>query len=580
MEVRKPNVFSRYTLILFAAFGACSGSIGPRDRDGQSPDDEQPGAIGGGSGGDEFVPPGQMPEAERCVALRGSTPTPVKTAMRRLSWQEIQNGLTDLFPETPPSEFEAQTEPAHLPSRMDAALELNESFIRAYRPALTTLTRRAAAALTSTGACKGAAIACLEGKLVSLARRAWRGTLNADDRTVLAAKLAAFSAEIGATAGYAAALELVLASPRFLFLMDPGSLMDDVGLDGVFIAKGERLAGLWAAAVWGSVPDDKLVDAAAAGALDDPDRRGVELDRLFSDSRARRGMSSFFRFWLHYNQIIKSVKNETLFPAFNDAVRSEMLADTESTLLELVFDANETPSSLLVSPLGTPGPKMVALLGWSENNVAPSRGDLTAVDRHGVATHPALLAVTSKTDATSIVNRGRFVVEKLACGHVPDPPKDVDIDAVNIEAQAAGETLTGRQLAERHATDPRCGGCHKLMDPFGIAFENYDPVGRVRTMDQGLPIDTSFELEDSLGITGKFNGAIELLDALAETGQVDRCFATSFTNFVMPAELTESQLCAITDQDGRLSSSQPPSMLEMAKDFLLSDIFVTRSTTL
>jgi hypothetical protein len=112
------------------------------------------------------------------------------------------------------------------------------------------------------------------------------------------------------------------------------------------------------------------------------------------------------------------------------------------------------------------------------------------------------------------------------------------------------------------------------MDPFGMAFENFDPIGRERTMDNGFAVDTSVELDGALGITGKFSGATQLLNALAETGRAEHCFASNFAGFVMPVTLSETQSCALlpAHKDG-----EAPSMLNIARTFLLSDLFLLRS---
>ncbi len=548
----------------------CSGAVGAPPDNSDEPGDDEPGI-----GGEEPLPPGQSPEAERCRDLRKAKAAPVPASMRRLSWQEIQNSLSDLFPQTAPKEFSAQLEAGHIPSRTSADLEINESFLRAYRPALSAFVARSTQDLTSTGACKAAQPECLQKAFTSIARRAWRG-LSEEQKTFLDTKHEAFRAEIGPVAGFAAALELVFASPHFLFLPDPGSLVNDENQDGFYTSSPQRLAGLWGAAVWGSVPDEQVLAAVENGALDTEEGRREQLDRMLGDERTRRGMTAFFRSWLRYSQILKTVKDQALFPQFNDEIRAEMLEDTESTLLALMFDENETPNALLRSSLGNPGPKTVALLDWGKDNIEAQRGTLEGVGRYGVATHPALLAITSLTDSTSIVNRGRFVVEKLACGHIPEPPKDINIDLEKLDEETGG-VLTGRQLAERHASDPACGGCHKFMDPFGLVFENFDPIGRHRSEDKGLPIDTSVEMDDALGITGSFDGATALLEAVAQTGRTESCFATNFANFVMPVALNEVQACSVANLTSD-DEANPRSMFDFTREFLLSNSFLTRSS--
>ena len=239
-----------------------------------------------------------------------------------------------------------------------------------------------------------------------------------------------------------------------------------------------------------------------------------------------------------------------------------------------MFDAKASPNDLLTSSVGTPGVKTVAILGWKTDNIEARHQDLQKVGRHGLATHPSVLSMTSKTDTTSIVNRGNFIVEKLSCGHVPEPPKNVNVDQANMDA-ATGK-LTGRQIAEKHASDTACAGCHRFLDPFGVAFENFDAIGRKRAMDNGMPIDTSVELNDELGLKGKFSGANDLLTALAATGRTEQCFANSFASFVMPTVWTKAQSCALNKLVLH-EKGEAPTMLNVAKAFLLSDTFALRS---
>jgi hypothetical protein len=502
---------------------------------------------------------------------------PVAAAMRRLSWAEIGNALTDLLPGVRLDDFDDVLDPSRSPDRAEGSLAINETFVRTYHPALETAVEPAAAAVLARS-CKDGALPCLEPLLSGTAQRAWRSQLAPADRSFLTAKLAAFHAALGAEKGYAAALRLVLGSPRFLFLLDPGSLAADAARAGLHEADGDRTAGLLAAALWGSVPDDRLLAAAAAGKLGTAEGRAAEIDRMLADPRARRGMEAFFAAWLQHNQVLKAVKDEKAFPGFDDALRADLLADTSKTLLSLFFDDNQPAEALLTSPLGHPGAKTIAALGWPSRSVTPGRADLAAVGRSGVATHPAVLAITSKAHATSIVNRGRFVVEKLGCQHIPDPPEDVDADLDKIEAEA-GRKLTGREIAERHAKDPSCASCHRFLDPFGMAFEVFDPIGRQRTEEDGLRIDPKIRLDDVFGLRGEFAGPRELLQAMASTGETGRCFASKLAAFVMPVELDEAQSCVLAQAVAPGPDGKRPSMKDITKRFLLSDLFVKRAAT-
>lgn len=459
-----------------------------------------------------------------------------------------------------------------VPDREPKRLTANETFFRAYRPAATQVAAQAAAQTIAT-ACVGGAAECLQTELLAVASRAWRRNLQGPEKELLASKLALFQQEIGQEAGYAAALELVLASPRFLYLLEPGSLAADQASGGVHQGRGDRVAGMLAATLWASVPDQALLKASAEGRLDEPAGLAMEVQRMLSDNRARRGVATFFGSWLGYRQLEKAFKDEELFPGFDDAVRAEMIADTERTLQALFFDKNSGPDALLASTLGFPGENTIKLLGWQ--GVTPGEADLASVGRHGVATHPSILALTSGSAETSIVGRGKYFVETLACGHIPPPPVDVDANVDKI-IENAGRPLSNREIAEIHRADPGCASCHRFLDPFGMAFENYDAIGASRQTDRGVAINTSVTVDQVFGMTGTFSGATELLDALKKTGTTSKCFATRLAEFIEPGPLSPAQTCALealtVGEAGGTSS-----MSEIFRRFVTSEQFLNRS---
>lgn len=546
-----------------------------------------PGGVAGGGAGSGVVEPGgqvgpgELPEEpgpavsspEECGTLLSTTPAlPPKSGMRRLSWTEVSHAITDLFPNVSSRTVSTEAADELVPDRETHRLAPSETFFRAYRPAATDIAAQAASA-SAKGACAGGGADCYKAELLSVASRAWRHNLAASESQLLTDNLTAFQQEIGEQAGYAAALELVLSSPRFLYLLEPGSLATDQATAGVHRATGDRAAGMLAAALWASIPDAPLLAAAAAGRLDEPVGLAAEVQRMMADPRARRGMTTLFRSWLGYRQVEKAFKNDDLFPAFDDTVRNEMVADTDRTLERLFFEEASNPDALLSSSLGFPGENTIKALGWE--GISPGQADLSAVGRNGVATHPSILAITSGSDETSIVSRGLYFVETLACGHIPPPPPGVDNDVDKI-VEAAGRPLSNREIAERHATEPGCASCHQFLDPFGMVFENYDPIGALRDKSHGVAVDTSVTLAGAMGLNGTYAGAPELLSALAETGTTRRCFATQLANFVKPQKLTKAQSCALAELTVKPDGS-PASMFEVVQRFVTSEDFLNRS---
>lgn len=565
MKYRRPCL----ALILCPLAGlACTGSIGLPSG---SPESES------APEGDPFVPedPATSPfapeEHDLCVGLLRAGPVaPLTPSMRRLSWSEIHNSLTDLFPEVAPDTFRDLLPEDRSPGREAPLLQANETFVRSYRPALAAHARKVAAAV-ATRACPNGDASCLQQWVRQTARLAWRGSFGAAEASFLDERIQAFRSELSAAETAAAGLELVLASPRFLYLLEPGSASDDSGAGR---ARGATLAGLLAATLWASVPDAALLNAADEGRLDDGAGLSDEVDRMLADPRARRGVMDFFRAWLGHNRVLKAIKDDQRFAGFDDAVRAEMLSDTESTLAMLVFELDASASELVTSPLSRPGRRTASLLGWGD--VPDEPVSLAHAGRHGIATHPAILAAYSGPTETSIVKRGQFFVEHLSCGHVPPPPPGVDDNIDEILANA-GRPLTNREIAERHANEPACASCHQYLDPFGIAFESYDAIGRRRSEIQGQPIDTAITINgDFLGLGGDYADSAALLDRLAATHTPQRCFVGQLAHFVRPAELTQAQACALAALT-RSDAGRAPSMRELVRRFVTSDLFLTRA---
>jgi hypothetical protein len=487
--------------------------------------------------------------------------------MRRLALDEIQAALDDLFPTFEPSEMSELIDDSQAPDRDPALLIPNESFLRDVRPALDGFVARVAEDLV-LAACPTRDAACESEALMSIARRAWKGSFTdaaADHLTTTFADFLQADPEQAFTAG----LSLVLSSPRFLFLPEPGSFADDVSEEGEFVATGGRLAALLAATLWGSVPDIELLTAAETGTLDTEEGLIGEIDRMLADPRSERGAALFFRSWLAHGSILSTLKDEQTFPSFSEQLKREMFDDTEQMLLHL-FAQGAPPNALLTSTWGNPGPTMIEQLGWE--GVAEGPGDIGGVGRFGVATHPSILAMNSGASVTSIVMRGKYVVEHLACGVVPSPPDNVDTE--NVETvDETGRELTAKEQAELHSSEPACAGCHRFLDPFGMVFEGFDTIGAARTEDRGLPIDTSTHVDNALGLDGEFAGPTELLAALAETGQVQKCFATNYGLYgLRRVAPTAAQVCALT----ATTDSEPPTMREVMSRFLLSRSFLRR----
>jgi hypothetical protein len=162
------------------------------------------------------------------------------------------------------------------------------------------------------------------------------------------------------------------------------------------------------------------------------------------------------------------------------------------------------------------------------------RVDLGAAERQGILTHGSVLAITSNADGTSVVKRGKWVLDSLLCIYLELPAQDVP---GLPPPETSGDKF---QQLEQHRTNPECAGCHNILDPPGFALEAYDPIGRLRTVDElGHPLHTSGKLPNG----SAFKGARELAALLAKLPDFQRCMTRNLFAFGLGRELTEGDLC-------------------------------------
>ncbi len=253
--------------------------------------------------------------------------------------------------------------------------------------------------------------------------------------------------------------------------------------------------------LWSSAPDQPLRDLAAAGRLHQPDVLAAQARRMLDDGRVRSLAIEFGAQWVNVRGFDGlNEKNETLFPTFDPELRAAIYEETilffqslfqgERPVTDLL-DADYTfLNGRLAGHYGVPG---VTGPQWRRVDGVRKYG------RGGLLGLASIQAKESGASRTSPVLRGNWVVETLLGEKLPRPPADVP----KIPDAEGEGGLTVRQQLERHVSDPSCAVCHVRIDPFGLAFERYDPIGRLRTKDlAGLPIDSHARLKDGAEFDG------------------------------------------------------------------------------
>ena len=302
--------------------------------------------------------------------------------------------------------------------------------------------------------------------------------------------------------GIQTAIGRLLVDPNFLFRMeaDPDSVKPGAAYKLADLALASRLSFF----LWSSIPDDELLTLAAQGRLKNPVVIEQQVKRMLADPKANAMLDSFFGQWLTINNLRSAHPDPKVFPEFDENLRAAMTEETrlfvrsqvrEDRSAAELLNANYTfLNERLARHYGVPG-----VVGTHFRRV-------TFPDdrRAGLLGHGSVLTVTSYNDRTSVVLRGKFVMDMFLGTQPPAPPANVPpLENTKIEG-------TLRQRMELHRKNPVCAACHNTLDPMGFAFENFDGVGKYRTLDSRLPINATGALADG----SKFDGAASFRRAL------------------------------------------------------------------
>jgi hypothetical protein len=356
---------------------------------------------------------------------------------------------------------------------------------------------------------------CVRTVITTLGRRAWRRPLT-DDELARWTGVVASTAELTGGDGWVGleyAVAGLLQSPSFLYRVELGTPVspDDplfVRLDGYELAS--RLSYL----VWNTTPDDALLDAVAAGELDDDAGLEAQIDRLFASPRATEGMVQLFVDMLDLDALLYLQKDTALLPAFTPTIGPAMREELVRVITDTVIEQRDY-RRLLDTTEGHVDAELAALYGIAGTFDATFTPTPLPPGRGGLLTFAGFLAINSGEASTSPTIRGLTVRRMLMCQDIPPPPPDVEAD---LPEPGDGTPMTKRQQLEQHVSDPTCASCHKFTDPIGLSLEHFDALGGWRETDQGLTIDPSGDLDGMA-----FTDAVALGALLAEHPQTGDC---------------------------------------------------------
>lgn len=348
---------------------------------------------------------------------------------------------------------------------------------------------------------------CAQRILASLTRRAYRRPTSDADLKYLLPFYEAGRKGASFDIGIERALERLLVSPQFLYRIerDPAGAVAGTPYRVSDMDMASRLSFF----LWSSIPDDELLDLAAAGKLKDPQVLENQVRRMMADPRSEAMITNFAEQWLYLRDIKIKDPDLYLFRDFDETLRAALQRETE-LFLDSIMREDRSVLELLSANYTFINERLAK--HYEIPNIHGSdfrRYEFPAGSpRGGLLGQGSILTLTSYSTRTSPVLRGKYVLENLLASPPPPPPPNVP--SLKTEGATSDVQLTMRQAMEQHRANPACASCHARMDPIGFAMENFDAVGRWRNNDGGQPLNVVAALPDGT----KFDGIQGLKQAL------------------------------------------------------------------
>lgn len=368
--------------------------------------------------------------------------------------------------------------------------------------------------------------ACADGVMDTLAPLAFRRPITSAERDRLQTL---YQGGMSTGGTYAEALSMLLRgifqSPRFLYLVEVG--IPVAGTPGRFALTDWEMAARLSYAVTEAPPDAMLHAAAAAGELRTATQVRAHAQRLLDGAAAQETTARFYRQWLWLDRLPQTAKDPAVYPSFNATLAAAMAQEADTYFRRLTFDLGANVQGLYTFRDSWVDEQLAPVYGIASPGPVPVQTTLPP-ERSGMMTLPGVLTVTSKFTQTSPVIRGVYVIRNLLCQDLPSPPQNIDVTPPALDPNA-----TSRDRWAAHSADQRCAQCHELIDPVGFTFEEFDAMGRHRTEENGLPIDSSGAIL-SLGVVeSDLGGAADLAAVVGASPEATACLARQWLRFTV-----------------------------------------------
>ena len=503
-----------------------------------------------------------------------ATPDPGPSPLRLLSRTQYLNTLQGLFGTLPDLSDALGADTSYSAAFGIVQPDIDSVQIGGYQSAaeaIATATVSNAASLTAIAPCASGADKrqCAQTFVQNFGALAYRTPVT--DAADIARHMVAYDA--GAKVSHEHGIELLirsmLQSPRFLYRVELGTT-EAVGANAVKLSPFEVAARL-AYVVWDSPPDAALTAAAAGGQLATKDQVTAQLTRMLADPKGATFVRRFLEGWIQLPGVDGLVKDATLYPewsASGSTLPASVKGQARAFFDDVLSSQDGKLDALLTSPTVFVNKDLASFYGATSTDAAFSPLTLTNGQASGLLTLPALLSLMAKPNESWPIYRGKFVREALFCQELPAPPPNIPKPPDVMPGVSTRERLS------EHETNPSCAGCHSEMDPIGFGFEQYDAIGRFRSMDGGQAVDASGELEKT-DIDGKFNGVIELGKKLVTSTEVRECVARQWFRFTTSRYEQDMDGCTMKGIVSAFESAGS-SLNALPKALVESDAFLYR----
>jgi len=509
------------------------------------------------------------------VAFCAAGPRVGVSPLRRLTRFEYNNTVSDLlgervaglqsFPEEGGSGFDNNAD-LSIAARIHA---------QKYLSAAERIAAKATADLPKLLGCKPDGkreLPCIRRWLKTFGERAWRRPLSRAEFKTFDDLYHNLRKEDDPTTSVRLILTALLEAPRFLYRIEesqPAAAHELVALDDYEVAT--RLSYF----LWGTTPDTILLQKARQGRLHRPDDILKQARRLMKDVRVKIVVRRFFDQWSGVTLLERLQKEQKKPQTWKTLAIAPLLRQQFDRFIDhVMWESDGTIATLLTTPVTF----VNKALGDYLHMETTAEGDAfvqTSKDgdkRAGILSLAGFLAMQAKVNETSPIKRGMFVREQLLCQIPPPPPPNLmmtDLPPPN------GDVQTVRERLEDHRLDMGCNKCHKLFDPLGLAFENFDTYGAWRDKEMNSPIDASGAIVAS-DVDGDFNNLPEMAARLARSQQVADCMVRQWFRFALGRTESKADQCALAELSRRFTRDghRIPKLLEA---IVTSEAFLYRA---